>query len=100
GPALAEMPAGEWIVERIEKTPLPDTVRITMTIAADGTVNGSGGCNRYSGTAKFRTIASGMAFGPIAATKMACPPEIMEHEQRFFDALGKVTSWGKLTSGK
>ena len=33
------------------------------------------------------------AFAPAAATRKMCAPAIMDQEQKFFDALGTVTSW-------
>lgn len=70
-----------------------DDVQPTLTIAADGGVTGSAGCNRMTGHA----TASPGANGPdvtfqIGTTKMACAPEIMEVEQAVLKALdGKTT---------
>ncbi|MEV5832388.1 META domain-containing protein [Nocardia sp. NPDC052112] len=71
-----------------------DEVKPTLTIAADGGVSGSAGCNRMTGHA----TASPAANGPdvtfrIGTTKMACAPEIMEVEQAVLKALdGKTTA--------
>lgn len=56
-----------------------------------GRVSGSSGCNRLIGT--FVVDGSGLTFGPLAGTRMACPEPAMELEQRFHAALTAVTSY-------
>ncbi|MEV0669733.1 META domain-containing protein [Mycobacterium sp. NPDC050441] len=51
----------------------------TLTIADDGAVSGSTGCNRITGHATVS--GSSVEFGPLATTRMACPPEVNEIEQ-------------------
>jgi heat shock protein HslJ len=51
----------------------------TLTIADDGAVSGSTGCNRITGHATVSE--SSIEFGPLATTRMACPPEVTEVEQ-------------------
>ncbi|MGY4099256.1 META domain-containing protein [Nocardia sp. R16R-3T] len=71
-----------------------DDVKPTLTIAADGAVSGSAGCNRMTG----RATASPTADGPdvtfqIGTTEVACAPEIMEVERAVLKALdGKATA--------
>lgn len=60
-------------------------------------VSGSGACNLYSGKAEIDGRA--IILGPVAATKMMCPPAPMDQEARFFDALDKTRSW-KIETGK
>ena len=98
-PVLAEMPLGNWIVTSVERADPPPGVKSILNILPDGTVNGSGGCNRYTGRAKFRLMTSNLSFDDIASTEMACDPEVMQWEQRFLAGLGKITRWGKLTIG-
>jgi heat shock protein HslJ len=65
--------------------------RVTMELAADGRVWGSGGCNRY--TSSYRTDGTALAFTPAAATRMACAAAgVMEQEQAFFRALESVAT--------
>ncbi|WP_280383977.1 META domain-containing protein [Nocardia wallacei] len=66
-----------------------DDAHPTLTIAPDGQVTGSAGCNRMMGTAE---IAGGDATFRIATTRMACPPEVMEVEQQVLTALDGRTS--------
>ncbi|WP_069165148.1 META domain-containing protein [Nocardia altamirensis] len=67
-----------------------DDVKPTLTIAEDGAVSGSAGCNRMIGTA---TGAGADLTFQIGTTKMLCGPEVMEVEQAVLKALdGKVTA--------
>lgn len=84
-------PAGDWLAEDIRGRGVVDRMQTTLSIAADGTVSGSGGCNHYTGTA---TIAGArISFGPLATTRMACTPAVMEQEQKFFSALTVVRAF-------
>lgn len=59
-----------------------DESQPTLTIADDGAVTGSTGCNRMTGQATMNETPEGteVAF-QVATTKMMCPPEVMEVEQ-------------------
>ncbi len=70
---------------------------VTLTIdTQDGMLSGNAGCNGYSGPATLEIADDGtsatMAAGPIASTKMACEPGIMDQETRFLSALGDATT--------
>lgn len=53
-------------------------------------VSGSTGCNRLSGS--YSLGGSGLKFGPLATTKMACA-DGMAQEQAFLVMLGATDSW-------
>ena len=56
--------AGVWGIQ--------DTEGITsIELAEDGTVSGTDGCNRVTGT--WEQDGTQLAFGPWATTRMACP---------------------------
>jgi putative lipoprotein len=82
----------EWVVEAIDGKPAADGVKSTLQIAADGQVNGRGGCNGYGGGA---TIKDGqkISFGNMRATLMACEQAAMDQEGRLFAALKKVEAY-------
>ncbi len=62
---------------------------VTAVFAA-GTLSGSGGVNRY--TATYGASADGtITISQPAATLMAGPPEAMDQEQAYFEALRKAT---------
>lgn len=71
-------------------SPLAGT-ELTIVFGADGRVNGSSGCNRYTGT--YEAQGRGVRFGPLASTKKACvePKGVMEQESAFFAALRTAT---------
>jgi heat shock protein HslJ len=55
---------------------------------ADGVVGGSSGCNRFTGN--YQQKEDELTMGPLASTRMACPPEVMERERQFLTMLGNV----------
>lgn len=63
-----------------------------ITFETGGSFAGSGGCNRFTGQAE---MSGELLEFPenIAATLMACPPELEQVERQFFDALQGVTSY-------
>lgn len=84
-------PSGKWLAESIRNGGVIDNLQTVLDISADGKVSGSGGCNRITGRA---TIAGGrITFGPVASTKMACAPAVMDQESKFLAALGDVQHW-------
>ena len=48
-------------------------------------VAGNGGCNRFGGRYTFDGAA--ITIGPLASTRMACAPEVMDAEQAWFRML-------------
>ena len=56
---------------------------LTLTEAAEAL--GRGGCNSFR--ASYSLDGGTFRFGPIAATRRACPPPQMQEETRFFAAL-------------
>lgn len=66
-------------------------VRCTVELKASTmTIMGSAPCNQYSGKIKELTTTT-ISFGPIMATKMACPH--LSVEQMVFSRLNKVRSY-------
>lgn len=84
-------PEGRWLAEDILGGGVIDNVQTVLEIGADGKVTGSSGCNRITGTAKI--AGDSIAFGPVAATRMACLPAVSDQEQKFFDVLGRARRW-------
>ena len=56
----------------------------------DHRVEGSGGCNRMSGT--YQLDGQSLKFGALASTRMACAKG-MDQEQSFLQALESVRTW-------
>jgi heat shock protein HslJ len=77
----------EWIGER----PLMDGSHLTMTLGKDGRAYGTAGCNHWF--APYRLAGQSISFGPLGSTHKLCAPAMMEQEQRFLEAMGKVQRW-------
>ncbi len=82
---------GNWIVEDIGGRGVIDNARTTIGFVGEGRVSGSGGCNRFRGPAKIE--ARSVLIGPLAATKKACAPALMDQEGKFFSALEAARSY-------
>lgn len=94
--SLATLEDRVWVLRKFSSTEAaPAEPAITLSIK-DGRVSGSSGCNRYNGTLTPGETATSMTVGPLAATRMTCPPEVMAIEQRFINALSGAQSWGFL----
>lgn len=87
-----------WTVIAIGGAPTLDGAKPTMTFAGDGTVNGSAGCNRYSGA--VRTDGATMSVGEIASTLMGCGGDRGSQEAAFLGALRGATTWRLADDGK
>jgi heat shock protein HslJ len=69
----------EWILEGGDGQ--------TLTLE-DGRAHGSGGVNRFAG--EYTIDGDRLALGPLAATRMAGPPEANRAELAFFAALERA----------
>ena len=81
-----------WLAEDIEGQRVLDRVQSTLTFESPQRIAGRAACNQYfasveqrEGTVRIRSMGS---------TRMACPPPIMDQEQRFLSALDAVTRFG------
>jgi heat shock protein HslJ len=96
-PQSAELAGTEWSASSINNgkggvASLVAGSTVTLTFGPDGRANGSGGCNRFS--ASFESARGTLKFGAAAATRMMCTSAgVMDQEQAFFDALGKVAAY-------
>jgi heat shock protein HslJ len=80
-----------WQVQRIAAQVLPVDSGLTLTFDKDKRAHGNGGCNMFQGS--YDVQGNDLTFGPLAATRMACPTPQMEVEQLFFRNLAKVASY-------
>lgn len=90
--AGGEITGKVWVLDSLNgATPVSGTT-ITAEFNEDGSVGGSGGCNRYSGQ---YTVAGGdiQINQPMASTMMACEQAVMEQESTYFQALGAAKSF-------
>jgi heat shock protein HslJ len=83
--------AGKWLAEDIDGGGVIDRLQTTLEIRDDGIVTGTGGCNRYAGSA---TISGDtIKFLPMASTRMACSTAAMRQEGKFHSTLERVMTW-------
>lgn len=87
---------GTWHLTDVEKNSgfssiYPGTT-ITLTIFPDGTVNGSAGCNTYSGL--WSTQGNSMNFAPFSMTKKICDDTMaMTVETRYIRLLQETATY-------
>ncbi|MFO7548291.1 MAG: META domain-containing protein [Acidimicrobiia bacterium] len=92
---LSGSPEGEWRLWGYNNgRQAIVTVDVGAEITArieDGTISGSGGCNRY----RAPCVIDGEAIeiGSAVTTRMACSPSVMEQEARFFGLLAEARSF-------
>lgn len=89
---------GNWVLDSATAPDgaIPVDVGTTPTLRLDsGRINGQSHCNSYSGEYRANTSGRFEIPGGLAVTEMACAdPNAMTAEQRFFDALMAVESFG------
>lgn len=84
GAAPKELPSAEG--ESADPAAQPIAIEFSAGLeAANGVVSGYSGCNRFSGP--YEKLTSGMRFGNLVSTRMACDPPRMELETAFLEAL-------------
>lgn len=90
--AEAELTDVTWTLTELEgSAPLADT-NVHLVISADGSLAGSGGCNRYMGGVTFGD--GEITFGPnLASTRMACEEAVMAQESAYLDLLERVSGY-------
>lgn len=89
--------AGKWSLREVEGlTLMPTTVGkeayLLFFPGQISTVSGSTGCNSLKGTFEL-TGGHKIRFSPLATTKMMCPPDGNNTEQRFLSALAKADNY-------
>ncbi|MFO1147270.1 MAG: META domain-containing protein [Alsobacter sp.] len=88
----------DWTLASLAGTPVASDGRpASLAFTADGQVSGSSGCNRFTG--RFTLTGETLSFGPLAATRMACPEPLMQQESRLFAILAAVRGFQIAESG-
>ena len=82
---------GKWLAESLRGGGVIDNLQSTIEIGENGTVAGHGGCNGFNGTATI--TGDTISFGPLATTRKACPPAIMDQESKLLGALSDARRW-------
>jgi heat shock protein HslJ len=95
--SLADLQGAEWVLTDFAwNEPAPEDPEVTLLFEEDK-ISGNAGCNGYfGGFEEAGDLPSGLAFGPLGATRKMCPEEMMTVEDRFLKQLGSVTSYSYL----
>jgi heat shock protein HslJ len=93
--AISSLFGGTWRLVGINGQKALASVAVTAVFGSENSLSGSGGCNRYSGTA---TANDGkLTVSPLAATRMYCAESgVGDQEQAYFSALAKATGYAVL----
>lgn len=96
GPPPVEMRNSQWLLVSLYGEPPVDEARVAMQLDAAGTASGHAGINRFSGPFQMQPLSEStgrIAFGELTSTRMGGPPELMEQETRFLEALQAADSY-------
>lgn len=93
-PALANV---EWTLVELEHDGIAQQLVVaakpTLRVRLDGAAGGFGSVNKYFGNVAAAPDGSFTWTGPLGSTQMAGPPELMEQETTFLDALQRAARW-------
>jgi heat shock protein HslJ len=78
-----------WRVTSLDGSPLP--AEATLMLSRAGGVSGRGPCNGFGGEAAVST--NEIVFSGVISTKIACEPDVMQAERRYFAILSGVVQW-------
>jgi len=84
---MSELVGRTWLARSFGEERAIPGVHSTILLSEDGTVSGSGGCNRLNGS--WEMSGDDLTFGPFAATMMMCVGERMDQESAFLRAIQK-----------
>jgi heat shock protein HslJ len=86
----------ELVAEAVNDAPVAGARPLTLRLDG-GRASGNAGCNSFSGT--YKLSEERLEFGPLATTRMACEPAIMDQEARFLATLAAVRSYSRYGNG-
>ena len=90
--SIADLEGQEWL---LVGTAVPEGLEITLAVT-QGRVAGQSACNRYFGSFTTGDTPGEITLGQIGSTRMACPPPVMELEDRYLKSLASITGYGFL----
>jgi heat shock protein HslJ len=92
--------AGKWQLSTMNGQPIASMREggVTLDIQEDGKFAGQAPVNRYFGQIKVEDKT--LKTGPIGSTMMAGPPENMQAEQQYFQALGENVKSANIENGQ
>lgn len=75
----------EWVVKDIAGRELEEKSEANLEFMPDGRIHGNASCNQYSGS--WSLTGATVEVGKLAVTRKACPPVVMDQEDRFLRLL-------------
>ena len=96
--ASAGLDSSAWTIVSVGPVTLAPDAGASLSVEPGGRVSGETGCNRYTGDVSVDGAA--LTFGPLATTRMACEPPLMDQERAVLDALAGVTGWAVEADGR
>jgi heat shock protein HslJ len=84
-PPVSREVTGAWVIEQARTEPMLDKRRARLVLGRDGQLSGHTSCNAMKGS--FTLTGDALKVGPIATTRMACGPLLLEQEDRILTAL-------------
>ena len=82
---------GDWQITALDSAAALPDVEAIMSFSEDGQFSAMVGCNRAAGS--YKLDETGLSFGPLAATRMMCPDEIMAQEDAFFRLMDRSADY-------
>jgi len=94
---LDELRGPEWVLTELAwEESAPGEPEVTLLFEEER-ISGNAGCNGFTGGIEESGDTPGMiSIGPVGATRMMCPEEIMSVEDRFLGQLGAVSRYSFL----
>jgi heat shock protein HslJ len=83
----------QWVLAALGGQKPIAGAQVTLNFGGDGRAAGTDGCNRFSGA--YHVEGASLAFGPMAGTLMACPPEVMTQSRAFVQALSSTRAFAR-----
>lgn len=77
-----------WVLDALGEQRVTDDTTATLQFAEDGTLSGSGGCNRYNGD--FTADGDTLEISELASTLMLCEGTVGQLESSFITALDET----------
>lgn len=87
----ADLTGTNWMLTTLNDSQPVPTTTITINFDDEGRVNGSDGCNNYSGS--YEVDGNNIKFGQMASTMMACPDPIMKQANAYQSVMAETTTF-------
>jgi heat shock protein HslJ len=86
----ADLSGTSWVLRAIGDRETVAGASPTLAFEA-GEATGTTGCNSFGG--QYTIDGASLVFSPLATTKRACEPALMDQETAVLDGLAGVTAW-------